>query len=95
MGIDPTVEGGVAGRVPQSQRSADAAPLFRRRRRVAAQPAGKFLTALRAAGSRDVETRMITGRTHNTVWSEMAKGDDDTSRAILQFVSRLAKPSSH
>ena len=56
---------------------------------------GEFLTALRAAGGRDVETRSITGRTHNTVWSEMAKGDEDTSRAILQFVTRLAKPTSH
>jgi dienelactone hydrolase len=56
---------------------------------------GEFAAALRKAGGRDVETRMISGRTHNTVWSEMAKGDEDTSRAILQFVARLAKPTSH
>jgi hypothetical protein len=56
---------------------------------------GEFAAALRKAGDRAVETRMITGRTHNTVWSEMAKGDEDTSRAILQFVNRLAKPTSH
>ena len=56
---------------------------------------GEFAAALRTAGGRDVETRMIAGRTHNTVWSEMAKGDEDTSRAILQFVTRLAKPTSY
>jgi acetyl esterase/lipase len=56
---------------------------------------GEFAAALRKAGGRDVETQMISGRTHNTVWSEMAKGDEDTSRAIVQFVARLAKPTSH
>ncbi|HJU43473.1 MAG TPA: alpha/beta hydrolase [Vicinamibacterales bacterium] len=56
---------------------------------------GEFAAALRAAGHRDVETRMIAGRGHNSVWGEMAKGEEETSRAILQFVSRLAKPTSH
>jgi acetyl esterase/lipase len=51
----------------------------------------EFATALRDSGSRDVEVRMIKGRTHNTVWSEMGKGEEDTSRAILQFVNRLIK----
>jgi acetyl esterase/lipase len=48
----------------------------------------EFLTTLGAAGQRETEVRMIKGRTHNTVWSEMAKGDEETSRAILQFVTR-------
>jgi acetyl esterase/lipase len=48
----------------------------------------EFLTTLGAAGQREIEVRMIKGRTHNTVWSEMAKGDEETSRAILQFVTR-------
>jgi acetyl esterase/lipase len=56
---------------------------------------GEFAAALRTAGGGDIETRMISGRTHNTVWSEMARGDEATSRAILEFVTRLAKPTSH
>ena len=52
------------------------------------QQQGEFAAALGKAGQRETEVRMIRGRTHNTVWSEMAKGDEDTSRAILQFVSR-------
>jgi acetyl esterase/lipase len=55
----------------------------------------EFATALRERGDNDVEVRMIKGRTHNTVWTEMANGDEDTSRAILQFVSRLANVTSH
>lgn len=56
---------------------------------------GEFAAALRNLGNRDVETRMITGRTHNTVWNNMASGVEDTSRAILEFVNRLAKVTSH
>jgi acetyl esterase/lipase len=55
----------------------------------------EFASALRERGNNDVEVRMIKGRTHNTVWSEMAKGDEDTSRAIVQFVNRLANVTSH
>ena len=47
----------------------------------------EFVTVLGAAGQRQAEVRMIKGRTHNTVWSEMTK-DEETSRAILQFVTR-------
>ena len=47
----------------------------------------EFVTVLGAAGQRETEVRMIKGRTHTTVWSEMAKSDE-TSRAILQFVTR-------
>ena len=54
----------------------------------------EFATALRENGSRDVEVRMIKNRTHNTVWSEMGKREEDTSRAILQFVNRLGQATS-
>jgi acetyl esterase/lipase len=47
----------------------------------------EFAQALGNAGDRDVAVRMIRGRTHNTVWSEMARPDDETARAILQFVT--------
>ena len=50
------------------------------------QQQGEFFNSLRHAGQRDSELRMIRGRTHNTIWSEMAKPDDETARAILQFV---------
>jgi acetyl esterase/lipase len=52
------------------------------------QQQGEFVTALGQAGQRETDVRMIRGRTHNTIWSEMAKSDDETSRAILQFVHR-------
>jgi acetyl esterase/lipase len=58
------------------------------------QQQADFAKALKDGGNRDVEVQMIKGRTHNTVWSEMAKGDEDTSRAILQFVNRLARTTS-
>ena len=52
------------------------------------QQQGEFVTALGHAGQRETEVRMIRGRTHNTIWSEMAKPEDETARAILQFVTR-------
>jgi acetyl esterase/lipase len=58
------------------------------------QQQAEFAKALKDGGNGDVEAQMIRGRTHNTVWSEMAKGDEDTSRAILQFVNRLARITS-
>ena len=50
---------------------------------------GDFAKALGQAGHHDHDVRMIGGRTHGTVWSEMAKGDEPTSLGILQFVNRL------
>ena len=52
------------------------------------QQQGEFATTLGHAGQRETEVRMIRGRTHNTIWTEMAKSDDETARAILQFVTR-------
>ena len=50
------------------------------------QQQGEFATALGHAGQRVTDVRMIRGRTHNTIWSEMAKNDDETAHAILHFV---------
>ncbi len=58
------------------------------------QQQADFVKALKDGGNRDVDVQMIRGRTHNTVWTEMAKGDEDTSRAILQFVNRLVRATS-
>lgn len=50
-----------------------------------------FAAALRAAGDTNVETRMIKGRTHLTIWYTMKDGPDETSRAIVQFVTKVLK----
>jgi acetyl esterase/lipase len=54
----------------------------------------EFADAMKAKGNQDVDVKMIAGRTHNSIWTEMAAGEDDTSQAILQFVRRLARPTS-
>ena len=61
---------------------------------VVRQQQADFAKALKDGGNRDVDVQMIRGRTHNTVWTEMGKGEEDTSRAILQFVNRLARVTS-
>ena len=48
----------------------------------------------RWGGQRVTDVRMIRGRTHTTIWSEMAKNDDETAHAILHFVTRLARADS-
>ena len=50
-----------------------------------------FAAALRAAGDKNVETHMIKGRTHLTVWYTMKDGQDETSRAIEAFAAKVAK----
>lgn len=48
-----------------------------------------FAAALRAAGNADVETMMIEGRSHLSVWYEMENGEEATARAILKFFSKV------
>lgn len=55
---------------------------------------GDFAAALRAAGDTHVETQMIKGRNHLTVWYEMEHGEEATSRAILQFFAKVLKRKS-
>ena len=50
-----------------------------------------FAADLRKAGDMRVETHMITGRNHLTVWYTMKDGQDETSRAIVQFVAKILK----
>jgi acetyl esterase/lipase len=50
-----------------------------------------FAAALRAAGDTQIETHMITGRTHLTVWYTMKDGQDETSKAIEAFAARVTK----
>ncbi len=50
-----------------------------------------FLTDLRAAGDKNVEMHMIPGRSHLTVWYTMEHGQDETAKAIEQFVTKILK----
>ena len=42
--------------------------------------------ALTGAGARDVTITMISGRTHNTIWSKVAEDGDETAGRIIDFV---------
>jgi acetyl esterase/lipase len=48
-----------------------------------------FAAALRAAGDKNIETHMIAGRSHLTVWYTMEHGQDETSRAIEEFARKV------
>jgi acetyl esterase/lipase len=50
-----------------------------------------FAAALRAAGDKNIETHMIAGRSHLTVWYTMENGQDETSRAIEAFAAKTLK----
>jgi acetyl esterase/lipase len=50
-----------------------------------------FAVDLRRAGAGDVQTRSIGGKDHNSVWFEMADGEDETARSIIGFVERVLK----
>ena len=44
--------------------------------------------AMKAAGHRNVELAMISGRTHASIWTRVADGGDETAEHIIRFVSR-------
>jgi acetyl esterase/lipase len=51
--------------------------------------------ALRASGVRDLDLREVKNRTHMSIWMKMAEGAaEDTSSRIVEFVNRLAQPTS-
>ena len=74
-----------AGLPPMLLLYADGDEEWRRRQNV------DFAVALQAAGDRYVETRMIAGRSHLTVWYKMEQGEEETSRAMLQFFAKVLK----
>ncbi|MCX5765042.1 MAG: alpha/beta hydrolase [Gemmatimonadetes bacterium] len=55
------------------------------------QQQSDFAADLRAAGDKDVATQMISGRNHLTVWYNIEKGEEETSRAIVAFVEKVLK----
>ena len=77
--------------VHRAAHTAHAPALRRWRRRVAAAAAGGLREGARGRRQSRRRSADDSRRTHNTVWTEMAKGDEDTSRAILQFVNRLMR----
>jgi acetyl esterase/lipase len=44
--------------------------------------------AMKAAGQKDVEIKMIGGRNHATIWSRVGDDGDETAEQIIRFVSR-------
>jgi acetyl esterase/lipase len=46
---------------------------------------------LRRAGMRNIETRVIGGRTHSSIWYDMADRPEETLAAITQFVQKVLK----
>jgi acetyl esterase/lipase len=56
----------------------------------------EMAAALTAAGNEQVEIARITGRTHRTIWANMANARDETAARIIQFVRRTIGPrTSH
>jgi arylformamidase len=50
------------------------------------QQQADFLADMKKAGAKAIETRMIAGRTHGSIWSQMKNANDDTATAIIAFL---------
>ncbi len=50
------------------------------------QQQADFQADLRKAGASAVETRMITGRDHSSIWGRMKNANDETAAAIIAFI---------
>jgi len=45
-----------------------------------------FQADMKKAGASNIETRMITGRDHSSIWGRMKNANDDTAAAIIAFL---------
>jgi acetyl esterase/lipase len=45
-----------------------------------------FQADMKQAGASNIETRMITGRDHSSIWGRMKNANDDTAAAIIAFI---------
>jgi acetyl esterase/lipase len=45
-----------------------------------------FRADMKKAGASSIETRMITGRDHSSIWGRMKNANDDTAAAIIAFL---------
>lgn len=50
------------------------------------QQQADFLADMKKAGAQGIETRMIAGRTHGSIWSQMKNANDETASAIIAFL---------
>ena len=50
------------------------------------QQQADFLADMKKAGAKGIETRMIAGRTHGSIWSQMKNANDETASAIIAFL---------
>src|SRR5690349_20696905 len=50
------------------------------------QQQADFLADMKKAGATGIETRMIAGRTHGSIWSQMKNANDETTSAIIAFL---------
>jgi acetyl esterase/lipase len=50
------------------------------------QQQADFQADMKKAGAAAVETRMITGRDHSSIWGRMKNANDETAAAIIAFV---------
>jgi arylformamidase len=50
------------------------------------QQQADFLADMKKAGAKAIETRMIAGRTHGSIWSQMKNANDETASAIIAFL---------
>ena len=50
------------------------------------QQQADFQTDMKKAGASNIETRMITGRDHSSIWGRMKNANDETADAIIAFI---------
>jgi len=50
------------------------------------QQQADFQADMKKAGASKVETRMITGRDHSSIWGRMTHANDETAAAIIAFI---------
>jgi hypothetical protein len=50
------------------------------------QQQADFQADMQKAGAAAVETRMITGRDHSSIWGRMKNANDETAAAIIAFI---------
>ena len=82
------VVGDVAGRV-LDHADADLAELLRAPEGDAdwrRQQQADFQADMKKAGASNVETRLIAGRDHSSIWGRMKNANDETAAAIIAFI---------
>lgn len=50
------------------------------------QQQADFQADMKKAGASGIETRMITGRDHSSIWGRMKNANDETAAAIIAFI---------